>query len=112
MRIRFLTKAMLLCATLLGFAAPCPASGPPAASADSFQQAQSEEAVIVSINQNKVTLQSTSDKDRISTITTDTTTGLKVGDRVKVTGNVLTKAELPAAGETGSSAPAPSGHRM
>ena len=96
MRTRFISKAALLCAVLLGFAAPCPASEAPAVTPDSIQTAQPEEAVIVSINRNKVTLQSITNAGKITTITSDTTEGLKAGDRVTLVGTTLKKSELPA----------------
>lgn len=95
MKIGTIPKAALLCSALLGFTVPCPASEAPTGATDSVRKVQQEEAVIISIDQNKVTLQSVADTSKLTTITTGSATDLKVGDRVTVIGTTLKKSEVP-----------------
>lgn len=86
------------CAALLGSALPCMATTEPSAPESYTQKIQQEEATIVHIDQNNVTLQSTSDKSKIMTITSNNAADFKIGEKVTVMGTTLKKFE---------SAPAP-----
>lgn len=109
MKSRIIPKAALLCAALLGFAAPCPANEAGAAAPDSVQKVQTEEAIITAMEQNRVTLQSATDPGKTSTLTTSVAAGLKVGDRVTVVGTTLKKCDsAPGNGGKGEAAPSAS----
>jgi hypothetical protein len=99
MKIGIIPRAALISATLLGFALPCPASETPAGAQDSIQKVQPEEAIVIRIDQNKVTLQSATDTAKTSTMTASDAADLKVGDRVTVVGATLKKSDsAPSSG--------------
>ncbi len=93
MNSRIITKTALFCVTLIGFALPCIASETAAPPENIIQKTQQEEAVVVSIDQNNVTLQSTAEKGKTFTISSKNAADFKVGDRVTVVGNTLKKSE-------------------
>lgn len=88
MKIVNISKKALLCISLLGLTVPCMANEIPQ-SGKHVQRVEQEEAIIVNIDQNYVTLQSVGDKDKISSIPFSNTGRLKVGDKVIVTGNTF-----------------------
>lgn len=109
MKNGIIPRAALICATLLGFAFPCPASEAPAGTPDSIQKVQPEEAIIIRIDQNRVTLQSATGTGTTSTITTSNAADLKVGDRVTVVGTTLKKSDsAPATAEKTETPPSAS----
>ncbi len=89
MKTKKLLKASLLCASLLGFAIPCFAAPEAPAAGGYAQKIQKEEAVVVRIDQNNVTLQGVADKSKITTAPFSNAAEFKVGDKVVVVGNTL-----------------------
>jgi hypothetical protein len=88
-----ISKSALLCAALIAFATPCAATETPATTGHYNQKIQQEEAFVVRIDQNNVTLQSASDKSRILTIVSSNAADFKVGEKVTVMGDTLKKFE-------------------
>jgi hypothetical protein len=93
MRISSVIKAFVLFLCVFRFA--------PAAWADKFtdpvknaQEVLGDEALIAKIEREKVTLQSTADKSREFTVSLSDTGELKVGDKVRVQGNSVSKIEV------------------
>ena len=88
MKIKRILKAALICVSLLGLSVPCLATETPA-SGNYAQKIQQEEAIVVRIDQNNVTLQAVGDKSKITTAPFSNAAEFKVGDKVIVVGNVL-----------------------
>lgn len=93
MKIAKTSKAVLFCVALLGLSIPCFANEI-RASGNNVQriQQQQEEAIVLHVDQNNVTLQSVGDKDKKLTAPFINATEFKVGDKVVLMGNVLKKA--------------------
>jgi hypothetical protein len=98
MKIKRISRAALLCVSLLGLSVPCLANETPA-SGNYTHKIQQEEAVVVRINQNNVTLQAIGDKDKITTAPFSNAAEFKVGDKVIIVGNLL-KPSTDAASDT------------
>lgn len=100
MKTKNIVKAALLGGSLLGLSIPCLAATEPAAPAPTSgsytQKLQQEEAIVVRIEQNNVTLQSVGDKNKITTAPFSNAAEFKVGDKVIVVGNALKQSSDPA----------------
>ena len=95
MKIVKMSKTVLICVSLLGLAIPCLANETPAAgnvSGNNEQKIQQEEAIVVRIDQNNVTLQAVGDKDKKLTAPFINAAEFKAGDKVVLMGNTLKKA--------------------
>ncbi|RII29758.1 MAG: hypothetical protein CXR30_10605 [Geobacter sp.] len=88
MKIGMMPKTAMCCALLLGSSLTCLASETPD-TGHYAQKIQQEEAIVVRIDQNNVTLQSTGDKEKIVTAPFSNAADFKVGDKVIVIGNSL-----------------------
>ncbi|NVN92758.1 MAG: hypothetical protein HXX11_19480 [Desulfuromonadales bacterium] len=112
MKKGIISTTALCCAALIGCAIPCMATETPTITESYTQKIQQEEAIIVRIDQNNVTLQSISDKSKIMTISSNNAADFKIGEKVTVVGNTLKKFEsAPAAtakpGDSSSSSKTP-----
>lgn len=91
MNIAKTSTVVLICASLLGLAIPCMANEIPA-SENNAQKIQQEEAIVIRIDQNNVTLQSVGDKEKKLTAPFINASEFKAGDKVIISGNTLRKA--------------------
>jgi len=91
----------LLCASILGLSIPCLASEIPA-SGISAQKVQQEEAIVLRVEQNNVTLQAVADKDKKLTAPFSNASEFKAGDKVILSGNTLKKASADTRTDPGS----------
>jgi len=86
-----MSKTVVICASLLGLAIPCFASEIPV-SANNAQKYQQEEAIVLRVDQNNVTLQAVGDKNKKLTAVFSNASEFKAGDKVILSGNTLKKA--------------------
>jgi len=91
MKIEQMSKTVVICASLLVLAIPCLASEIPV-SANNAQKYQQEEAIVIRVDQNNVTLQAVGDKDKKLTAPFTNASEFKAGDKVILSGNTLKKA--------------------
>ncbi len=90
-------KMVVLFGCLLGFAAVSWANDTVPASQDA-QGVVGEEAIVANIDNDKVTLRSSGDATREFTVSSADAANLKVGDKVKVQGNNVSKLDaIPGA---------------
>ena len=92
MAINTSSKAILLCAAILGLSAPVMAYET-SDSAPAVQKLDQQKAVILQIEQTNVTLQPLGDKTQKVTAPFANAAEFKVGDTVTISGNTLKKAE-------------------
>ena len=92
MKIGKMSTTVLFCVSLLGLSMPCLANEPPN-SGQVRQKISQEDAIVVSIEQNNVTLQFAGEKERKVTASFGNASEFKVGDRVFVVGNSLKKSD-------------------
>lgn len=91
MKIVKMSKTVLICVSLLALSIPCLANEIPV-SGNNAQKIQQEEAIVVRIDQNNVTLQAAGDKDKKLTAPFINAAEFKAGDKVVLMGNTLKKA--------------------
>ncbi|MBC7963533.1 MAG: hypothetical protein H7Y05_11395 [Steroidobacteraceae bacterium] len=91
MKIVKMSKTVLICVSLLGLAIPCLANEIPV-SGNNGRNIQQEEATVVSVDKNNVTLEAAGDKDKKLTAQFSNAAEFKAGDKVILRGNTLTKA--------------------
>ena len=91
MKISKMTKTVLCCASLLALSIPCMANEIPVPG-NNVQKIQQEEAVVISVDQNNVTLEAVGNKDQKLTAPFSNASEFKPGDKVILMGNTLKKA--------------------
>lgn len=91
MKITKMSKTVLYCASLLALSVPCLANEIPV-SGNNAQKIQQEEAVVISVDQNNVTLEAVGNKEKKLTASFSNASEFKAGDKVILTGNTLKKA--------------------
>jgi hypothetical protein len=107
MKIRNYVKVIVLFACLFGFAALSWSDNNVPAAQDT-QGVVGDEAIVARIDNEKVTLQSSSDGSKEITVSLNDAANLKVGDKVKVQGNNVTKLdEMPGATDQPAQDPKP-----
>jgi hypothetical protein len=92
MKICSYVKVFVIFACLFGFASLSWSDNTVPAAQDA-QGVVGEEAIIAKIDNGKVTLQSSSDGSKVITVSLNDTASLKVGDKVKVQGNSVSKID-------------------
>jgi len=100
MKIVSLSITALLYASILGSPVIC-LSGEIPATGNYAQKALQDEAIILRIEQNNVTLQTTGDKGKKVTAPFSNATEFKVGDKVVVVGNTLKRPDQVEAVQPG-----------
>lgn len=117
MKIGTTSTAVLFCVSLMGLAMPCLANEPPT-TGQYKQKTIQEEATVVSIEQNNVTLQIAGERERKVAAHFGNAGEFKVGDRVVVVGNTLKKCDnsltdkAPANGSTTDTTSVPPTNRL
>ncbi len=97
MKIRSVLKVVLLFGCLFGFAAVSWSDNTVPAVQDA-QGVVGEEAIVSRIDNDKVTLRSSSDGNKEFTVSLTDAANLRVGDKVKVQGNKVSKLDaMPGA---------------
>jgi hypothetical protein len=107
MKIWSYLKVVVLFACLFGFTA-LSWSEPSVPAGQDAQGVVGEEAVVTKIDNDKVTLQSMRDGSKEVTVSLNDAPNLKVGDKVKVQGNTVSKPDaMPSASDQSAQDPNP-----
>lgn len=101
MKLGILMQTVLCCISLLGLSMTCMATETPNAAQ------KQEEAIVVRIDHNDVTLQAVGDKDRTITAPFSNAAEFKVGDKVVIIGNTLRSSEKTSGDKSQPIDPAP-----
>ncbi|MSM40164.1 MAG: hypothetical protein GJT30_11155 [Geobacter sp.] len=101
MKLGILMQTVLCCISLLGLSMTCLATETPNAAQ------KQEEAIVVRIDHNDVTLQAVGDKDRTITAPFSNAAEFKVGDKVVIIGNTLRSSEKTSDDKAQPNGPAP-----
>jgi len=101
MKLGILMQTVLCCISLLGLSMTCMASETPNAAQ------KQDEAIVVRIEHNDVTLQAVGDKSRTITAPFSNAAEFKVGDKVVIIGNTLRSSENASGDKAQPNDPAP-----